>query len=83
MSKMILVMEEPKSCMDCVLCKCGACVVSECKKLDDNKFKKRADFCPLRPVPEKKEVCGKYPQSDGVVPSFKIGYNTCIDEILG
>ena len=51
MSKMILVMEEPKSCMDCVLCKCGACVVSECKKLDDSKFKKRADFCPLRPVP--------------------------------
>ena len=77
MSKMILVMEEPKSCMDCVLCKCGACVVSECKKLDDNKFSKRADFCPLRPVPEERYFC------TGETSEYDNGYNTCIDEILG
>lgn len=45
-------------------------------------FGDKPSWCPLRPVPNKKEVCGKYPQLDGVVPSFKIGYNACIDEIL-
>ena len=80
MSKMILVMEEPKSCMKCVLCKCGACVVSECKKLDDSKFTKRADFCPLHPVPEKKDPKNTVFDTDY---SYDVGYNDCIDEIFG
>ena len=43
---------------------------------------KRADWCPIRPIPEKKEVCGRYPQPDGVTASFKVGWNACIEEIL-
>ena len=43
----------------------------------------KPDWCPLRPVPEKKEVCGKYPQPDKIPASYKIGYNQCIDDILG
>ena len=42
----------------------------------------RAEGCPLRELPQKKEVCGKYPQADKIVPSYKIGYNACIDEIM-
>lgn len=38
--------------------------------------------CPLKPMPEKMQVCGKYPQPDGIVPSYKFGYNACIDELL-
>ena len=28
------------------------------------------------------EVCGKYPQPDGITPSYKVGWNSCLDEIL-
>lgn len=40
------------------------------------------DWCPLRELPKKMQVCGKYPQEDKIVPSYKIGYNACIDELL-
>lgn len=42
----------------------------------------KPDWCPLRSVPEKMEVCGRYPQPDGIVPSYKIGWNECVDKIL-
>lgn len=42
----------------------------------------RPDWCPLRPMPEKMQVCGKYPQPDGIVPSYKVGWNACIDAIV-
>lgn len=44
--------------------------------------KGKPDWCPIRPIPEKMEVCGRYPQSDGITASYKIGWNACIDEIL-
>lgn len=42
----------------------------------------KPEWCPIRPMPEKKEVCGRYPQPDGVTASFKAGWNACIEEIL-
>lgn len=33
-------------------------------------------------MPEKMKVCGKYPQPDGITPSYKVGWNSCLDEIL-
>lgn len=61
-----------------------------CKKLLDGVedvylediLHKKPDWCPLKEIPKKMEVCGKYPQPDGIVPSYKIGFNACIDEIL-
>ena len=44
---------------------------------------KKPEWCPLVPIPEKMEICGKYPQPDGIVPSYKIGWNKCIDAIVG
>ena len=42
--------------------------------------------CPLKPIPKKKDICGTYNNeyyaNGGMSPSEKIGYNTCIDEIL-
>ena len=29
-----------------------------------------------------RQVCGKYPQPDRIVPSYKVGWNKCVDEIL-
>lgn len=42
----------------------------------------RPDWCPLRELPEKMEVCGKYPQPGKPVPSYRFGWNACLDEIL-
>lgn len=33
-------------------------------------------------MPEKMKVCGKYPQPDRIAPSYKVGWNACLDEIL-
>jgi len=37
--------------------------------------------CPLREIPEKMEIDGKCPQP-GQLPSYRIGWNDCIDKIL-
>lgn len=46
----------------------------------------RPDWCPLRELPERMEVCGTYNAAyyakDGKMPSYKIGWNACLDEIL-
>ena len=41
----------------------------------------KPDWCPIRSVPERFEVRGKYPQAGEPVPSYKIGWNACLDEI--
>ena len=81
MNKAILVMDMPESCSECNLHKDGYCQ-SKLKYTYGRIDECRASFCPLCEVPQKKEVCGKYPQSDGITPSYKIGYNACLDEIL-
>lgn len=89
MSKAILVMDMPKNCIECPIGKnmsisietCIQCPFGKCAI--DEEAETIPDWCPLRPMPEKKEVCGKYPQPDGITPSYKIGYNACIDEIGG
>ena len=77
--KAILVIDMPENCLKCKLQDWANCrIVKGCHTGDT-----RPDWCPLKPMPEKMQVCGKYPQPDGIVPSYKIGYNACIDEILG
>lgn len=53
-----------------------------CRMIDADYCQEKPDWCPLREAPKKMKVCGKYPQPDGIVPSYKIGFNACIDEIL-
>lgn len=93
MSKAILVTDMPRSCAECKLScispeeteiSCCGLVISlkdEVKCADDY-YMSRPDWCPLKEVPEKMNVCGKYPQKDGITPSYKLGYNACIEDIL-
>ena len=89
MSKAILVMDMPKNCLECPLGKNMSIVIETCiqcplgKCAIDAETETIPDWCPLKPMPQKMQVCGKYPQEDKIVPSYKIGYNACIDEILG
>ena len=59
-------------------------------KVSHEGFKKlagRPDWCPLKPLPDKMKLTGvygrEYFQSNGKMPSYKIGWNDCIDVITG
>lgn len=86
--KAVLVMDMPDNgCMDCTVCKksflktiCGITGNGVSGNHERGGF---PEECPLKPMPEKMQVCGKYPQPDRIVPSYKIGWNACIDEIMG
>ncbi len=43
----------------------------------------KPDWCPIRPMPERFEVCGKYPLLGEPVPSYRMGWNACLDKIEG
>ena len=74
--KAILVLDEmPKNCFKCKLQDWANCrIVKGCHTGDT-----RPDWCPLKPIPKKKEKATK---SESVA-CFNMGYNACIDEILG
>lgn len=82
MSKAVLVMDMPSSCSECPCCYITRCEVLEKSLKTSEIYDCKPDWCPLRDLPEKMQVCGKYPQEDKIVPSYKIGYNACIDELL-
>ena len=104
MSKAVLVMDMPASCVDCRFCieiskGTEACCEIEFETDDnslcrmiDNYCQETADWCPLRPVPEKKkekymlqrkDCFGNIEVYGEEIDRVAVGYNQCIDEILG
>lgn len=87
MAKAVLVMDMPKTCKDCVLCIasqekhsgqfCWRCVNHPTVMIPKEGIK--PDWCPLKPVPEKREPDERYYESSYV----DIGFNACIDAICG
>ena len=88
MAKSFLVMDMPESCFGCNFLYCNAdasidsCQAMEVSRIVDSETYERPDWCPLRELPEKMEVCGKYPQPGKPIPSYRFGWNACLDEIL-
>lgn len=98
MSKAVLVMDMPESCNKCMFEQVSqdselfpegetyCCVmiesVNECSTGGTKPYN-----CPLRELPEKMEVCGTYNTDyyakGGKPPSYKVGWNACIDAITG
>lgn len=86
--KAVLVIDMPECCGKCKLMDEDYLLNRSCYAHDldsinitDTKGGK-PDWCPLRELPEKMVVCGTYPQPDKITPSYKIGWNACIDKIL-
>lgn len=71
---------ELADCLDCV-----EILITE--EHYDYESKSRPDWCPLKPLPDKMKLTGvygrEYFQSNGKMPSYKIGWNDCIDAITG
>lgn len=79
MQKAVLIMDMPERCRDCKWCDhvLKFCGISEAF-MEDITIKQ--NWCSLRTLPEKFEVCGKYPQL-GPEPSYRIGWNDCLNKI--
>lgn len=82
--------DTPKKCIHCPLLN-GA---DRCTVQDDaanfkagNSWDELMKGCPLKPLPEKMKVTGlyncEYFKAGDMPPSYKIGWNNCIDEITG
>jgi hypothetical protein len=95
MSKSVLVIDTPeKGCISCIIGRdrsnsletCIFCPVTG-KCVLDKEAEVIPDWCPLKPLPEKMKVTGiyngEYFKAKGKPPSYKIGWNKCIDEITG
>lgn len=86
MSKAVLVMDMPSSCEECILKNyvgkdCDVvCEVKGMTQSYEDAYKGKPIWCPLRELPEKKEDNSANTES---FACFKLGYNACIDELLG
>lgn len=86
MSKAVLVMDMPSSCLECpigqnesipletcIRCPFGKCAI-------DAEVETRPDWCPLRELPEK--ITSWKGKSTNYQQGHRDGYNACIDELL-
>lgn len=80
MEKAILVMDMPDSCAKCpfVLHEDEGWLYCGIHNSDTAYAFQRADYCPLKHMPEKKETCLEINKEKG----YCDGYNACIDELI-
>lgn len=85
MSKSVLVIDTPGSCMGCNFFICdGDTNMDSCKaretarSVDLEKYDK-PDWCPLKPLPEKMTIPRGARNTD--VLDYACGYNACINDI--
>ena len=97
MSKVVLVIDMPKYCIDCPCHFAGmstvVCGVTKKKLITDDIKTYKPEWCPLRELPNKKDsmnlnfIMEKCKDMDSIMDSvlkqFIVdGYNACIDELL-
>ena len=96
MSKAVLIMDMPKDCCDCKFCReldegvKACCEIMDnpsnselCRIIDVHYCMEKPDWCPLKPMPEKKVLSGDVADIQKMGKELvDIGYNACIDELL-
>lgn len=104
MSKAVLVIDMPQNCRNCDFCNMNVHLKKVCRaKVEDSNVcglyyheigndMNKPDWCPLRPVLEKKKEKYMLQRKDcfGILETYgekmdriAVGYNRCIDDILG
>lgn len=85
MSKGYILVEMPEKCRQCNFwfAKATEPVEYRCmaKQRQLENLTGRPDWCPIREFPEKMKVFGKYPHLGEPVPSYRIGWNKCIERM--
>ena len=81
--KSVLVINTPKNCKECDCHLWLVCVPAD-EDIDEyiDASKTKPDWCPLRPLPEKKGKHGELHEYDTDI-HYEIGWNDCLDEITG
>lgn len=90
MSKAVLILNEmPDTCTECQFSIYAGryyCTTMT-RELIGYPFINRPDWCPLKALPEKMDICGtydaEYRAKGGWMPSMKIGWNKCVEYLLG
>lgn len=94
MSELLVIDTPEHGCVSCLIDRnhsnsletCIYCPIAGKSALDE-KAEIIPDWCPLMDLPEKMKVTGiyngEYFKAGGKLPSYKIGWNDCIDEITG
>ena len=88
MSKAILVMDMPDKCGEC---ECSYCDYDDphlnliCAVVGDNvSGSDKPDWCPLRPMPEKKPLKGNVSNIQRMMEEMgAVSWNACIDAMIG
>lgn len=91
MSKSVLVMDTPER--GCISCPIGQndsnCRITRiyCPIAEETAFDEEAetipDWCPLKPLPDKKEYIVPIDNVESQKDIIAVGWNACIDEITG
>lgn len=90
MSKSVLVIDTPERCIDCEIGQdysniieiCVSCPIAG-KSALDGEAESIPDWCPLKPLPEKKEYIVPIDNVEAQKDFIAVGWNACIDEITG
>ena len=92
-NRAVLVIDEmPKECIECQFCRVFAdnkptetwCLLTA--KRNEDGVNKRAEWCPLKPLPPKLDANDWHRMFSGLFSEREAkgyGWNACIDEILG
>lgn len=83
MSKSVLVIDTPKYCALCVLRSGVHHPFCRVNNRDITDLSIRPDWCPLKPLPEKKEYIVPINNVESQKDIIAVGWNKCIDEITG
>lgn len=83
MSKGIIVVDVPADCRDCLIRSLADdCIVGR-NVMEYRHNRNRPDWCPIRPLPEKKTLTGDVSNEVKIGEELvRAGWNACIDQIL-
>ena len=81
MSKSVLVIDTPENCDSCMYIGTfhSFCKIN-CRDIKDTSAK--PDWCPLKPLPEKKEYVNPTSSAKAKKNIIAVGWNTCINTIV-
>lgn len=88
MSKSVLVIDTPGSCMGCNFfifngdTNMDSCMARETARSVDLEKYDKPDWCPLKPLPEKKEYVDPTSSAKAKKNIIAVGWNTCINMIV-
>lgn len=83
MSKSVLVLNTPKYCASCALRSGILHPFCRANRRDITDLSIRPGWCPLKPLPEKKEYIVPIDNVESQKDIIAVGWNACINEITG